>query len=145
MRVIELIDPALEYLKQQLELVKDLPPMELNVRQRDNITIKKEQVRLLFRNGSSGESWHGSSLGRWFTSILKRASVRHRGPNQCRHTFANQALSNYVPKEWVARQLGHTNTTMNNKHYGRWTPQASRSMAGMVSQMMGFRPASAGV
>ena len=117
----------------------DLAPVEIEVRQRDNVTIKNEQVRFLFRNGASGEPWHASSVGRWFTSILKRAGVRHRGPNQCRHTFASQALSNYVPKEWVARQLGHMTTAMIDKHYGRWIPQDSRSMAGIVSQMMGFR------
>ncbi|MGB4344348.1 MAG: site-specific integrase, partial [Moraxellaceae bacterium] len=114
--------------------------VEITIRQRDNVTIKTEQVRFLLRNGASGEPRHVSSVGR-FASILKRAGVRHRGPNQCRHTFASQALSNYVPKEWVARQLGHMTTVMIDKHYGRWIPQDSRSMAGMVSQMMGFRAA----
>ncbi|MOA57240.1 Phage integrase family protein [compost metagenome] len=88
----------------------------------------------------SGGPWHASSVGRWLTAHLKRARVRHRGPNQCRHTFASQALSCYVPVEWVARQLGHTDTTMVKKHYGRWIPADTRSMAGIVSQMMGFRP-----
>ncbi len=107
--------------------------------QRDNVTKKRENVKFVFRNGVSGEPWHASSVGRWFTGHLKRAGVRHRGPNQCRHTFASQALSSYVPVEWVARQLGHTDTTMVKKHYGRWIPSDTRSMAGMVSQMMGFR------
>ena len=40
--------------------------------------------------------------------------------------------------EWVARQLGHTDTTRVKKHYGRWIPSDTRSMAGIVSQMMGF-------
>lgn len=138
-RRVELIDPALELIKAQIQKVKDLPAVEIEVKQRDNITIKKEQVRFLFRNGRSKEPWHTSSMTRWFASALRRAGVRHRGPNQCRHTFASQALSNYVPKEWLARQLGHTSTTMINKHYARWIPQDSRSMAGMVSQLMGFR------
>ncbi len=138
-RFVELIDPALAFVKEQLEEVTDLPAVEVVVRQRDNVTVKTEQVRFLFRNGKSHEPWHASSLGRWFTGILKRAGVRHRGPNQCRHTFASQALSNYVPMEWLARQLGHTSTAMIRRHYGRWIRQDSRSMAGMVSRMMGFR------
>ncbi|MDT4852436.1 Phage integrase family protein [compost metagenome] len=85
------------------------------------------------------EPWHASSVGRWFTGHLKRAGVRHRDPNQCRHTFASQGLSSYVPVEWVARQQGHTDTTMVKKQYGRWIPSDNRSMAGVVSQMMGFR------
>ena len=113
--------------------------MPVEVIQRDNVKRKKEAIRFVFRNGSSGMPWNPASVNRWFTSILKRAKVRHRGPNQCRHTFASQALSSYVPIEWVARQLGHTDTGMVKKHYGRWIPEDTKSMAGMVSQMMGFR------
>lgn len=112
----------------------------MDVIQRDNNTVKRENVRFVFRNGQSGEPWHASSLLRWFTAHLKTVGVRHRGPNQCRHTFASQALSSYVPIEWVARQLGHTDTTMVKKHYGRWIPGDTKSLAGLVSQMMGFRP-----
>lgn len=138
-RLVELIDPAIEHLRKQLDETGELPAVTVEVVQRDNVTKKRENVKFVFRNGVSGEPWHASSVGRWFTGHLKRAGVRHRGPNQCRHTFASQALSSYVPVEWVARQLGHADTTMVKKHYGRWIPSDTRSMAGMVSQMMGFR------
>ena len=78
-------------------------------------------------------------VSKWFTEHLKKADVRHRGANQCRHTFVSQALSSYVPVEWVARQLGHTDATMVRKHYGRWMPRDTNSMAGIVSEMMDFR------
>lgn len=143
-RTIELIQPALQYLKKQAQFTADLPGTWVEVVQRDNITTKREYVRFVFRNAVSGEPWYGSSLGRWFTSHLKKAGVRHRGPNQCRHTFASQALSSYVPVEWVARQLGHSDTTMVKKHYGRWIPTDTKSMATMVSQMMGFGPGDSG-
>ena len=139
-RSVELIAPALEQLHKQFEVTGNFAPVQVEVVQRDNVTIKKEAVRFVFRNGVSGEPWHASSVGRWFAGHLKRAGVRHRGPNQCRHTFASQALSSYVPVEWVARQLGHTDTTMVRKHYGRWIPGDTRSMADMVSKMMGFSP-----
>ncbi|MBD8493879.1 Arm DNA-binding domain-containing protein [Pseudomonas syringae] len=140
-RLVELIDPALEYLKQQFAETGELPAVTISVTQRDNVTKKRENVRFVFRNDSSGEPWHASSVNRWFTGHLKRAGVRHRGPNQCRHTFASQAVSSYVPLEWVARQLGHTDTTMVKRHYGRWIPNDTKSMAALVSQMMGFRDA----
>lgn len=139
-RKLELIDPAIAYLRLQHQITSQLPAVTVDVVQRDNITIKREQVRFVFRNGQSGEPWHASSLGRWFAGHLKSVGVRHRGPNQCRHTFASQALSSYVPIEWVARQLGHSDTTMVKKHYGRWIPGDTKSLAGLVSQMMGFRP-----
>jgi integrase len=55
------------------------------------------------------------------------------------HWFANQALSSYVPLEWVARQLGHADTAMVKKHYGCRLPDDTKSMAAIISQMMGFK------
>lgn len=78
-RAVELIDPAIDYLRRQLEETAHLPPVAITVLQRDNITTKRENVRFVFRNGISGEPWHASSLGRWFTGILKSAGIRHRG------------------------------------------------------------------
>ena len=138
-RFVELIDPAMSLLKLIVKETKAPEPEEICVTQRDNVTVRNEGIRLLFRNCTSGEPWNGKTLSKWFTAHLKRAGVRHRGANQCRHTFASQALSSYVPVEWVARQLGHNDTSMVRKHYGRWIPGNTKSMAGQVSQMMGFR------
>lgn len=137
-RVVELIAPALERLRDHAQYTAHLPAQTVKVIQRDNVTIKSECIRFVFRNGQGGHPWHTSSVGRWLQTHLAKAGVRNRGPNQCRHTFASQALSSYVPIEWVARQLGHTDTTMVKKHYGRWIPSDTKSMAGMVSRMMGF-------
>lgn len=138
-RTVELIDPAIAVLRAAIEVAKNSAPMLVTVTQRDNVTTRKESIRLLFRSSTSGLPWNGKTVSTWFTAHLKKAGVRHRGANQCRHTFASQALSSYVPVEWVARQLGHADTTMVRKHYGRWIPSDTKSMAGMVSQMMGFR------
>lgn len=138
-RVVELIDPALELMRQIVAAAKDAPTIEITVIQRDNITSKKMKVRFLFHSSTSGLLWSGKTLSNWFTAHLKKAEVRHRGANQCRHTFASQMLSSYVPVEWVARQLGHADTTMVRKHYGRWIPKDTKSMAGIVSKMLGFR------
>lgn len=99
---------------------------------------KREKITLLFRSSVNQRPWSGRSLSEWFTGPLKLSKVRHRGANQCRHTFASQALSSYVPIEWVARQLGHSDTTMVKKHYGRWIPANTKSMAKMVSENDGI-------
>lgn len=138
-RVIELIDPALALMREIVADAKDAVVEEITVIQRDNITVKNMKVRLLFRSSTSGLLWNGKTLSNWFTAHLKKAGVPHRGANQCRHTFASQMLSSYVPVEWVARQLGHADTTMVRKHYGRWIPNDTKSMAGIVSNMLGFR------
>lgn len=138
-RVVELIDPALDLMREIVAAAQEAPCEEIKVIQRDNITIKKQKVQFLFRSSTSGLLWNGRTLSNWFTEHLKKAGVRHRGANQCRHTFASQMLSSYVPVEWVARQLGHADTTMVRKHYGRWIPNDTKSMAGIVSKMLGFR------
>lgn len=138
-RTVELIDPAIELLREAMAEAEHASPVAIAVTQRDNVTKRTESIRLLFRSSTSGLPWNGKTVSTWFTSHLKKAGVRHRGANQCRHTFASQALSSYVPAEWVARQLGHTDTTMVRKHYGRWIPSDTKSMAAIVSQMMGFR------
>jgi integrase len=40
--------------------------------------------------------------------------------------------------EWLARQPGHSDTSMIKKHYARWIPSDTKSMTGMVSGMRGF-------
>ncbi|MCX2898333.1 tyrosine-type recombinase/integrase [Pseudomonas mandelii] len=138
-RVVELIYPALELMREIVTAAKEATAVEITVIQRDNITSKKMKVRFLFHSSTSGLLWSGKTVSKWFTAHLKKAQVRHRGANQCRHTFASQALSSYVPVEWVARQLGHSDTTMVRKHYGRWIPRDTKSMAAFVSEQMGFR------
>ena len=137
-RFVELISPAYNHLMQILAEVEGSSPEEIEVTQRDAITKRKEKITLLFRNSVSQRPWNGRTLSEWFTDHLKRSNVRHRGANQCRHTFASQVLSSYVPIEWVSRQLGHSDTTMVKKHYGRWLPDDTKSMAATISQMMGF-------
>jgi integrase len=139
LRFVKLIYPALALLDDTLKDAEAAAPLQITVTERDNVTEKQEEVRLLFRNCISGLLWTAKTDSKWFTKHLKRSGVRNRGANQCRHTFASQALSSYVPAEWVARQLGHTDTTMVRKHYGRWIPGDTKSMAAIVSQMMGFR------
>ncbi|MFV3415349.1 tyrosine-type recombinase/integrase [Pseudomonas sp. NY15436] len=139
LRFVELTDPFLALLDDIFKDAECAAPMQTTVTHRDNVTEKQEEVRLLFRNCISGLPWTAKTVSKWLTPHLKRNGVRHRGANQCRHTFANQALSSYVPVEWVARQLGHTDATMVRKHYGRWIPTDTKSMASLVSQMMGFR------
>ncbi|MCB5226247.1 DUF3596 domain-containing protein [Alishewanella sp. 16-MA] len=134
-RVIELLDPAIRYLKQQMQYTAMLPAKEFAVKNRDNITKRSDKIRLVFMNGDM--PWSQSTYRTWFEPHLRKAKVRHRGPNQCRHTFASQLLTSYVPMEWIARQLGHSDTTMIKKHYGKWIPKDSKRQADLISQMLG--------
>jgi integrase len=53
---------------------------------------------------------------------LKNAGVRYRNPYQCRHTYASLLLSAGENMLWLAKQMGHTDTEMLIKTYGKWIP-----------------------
>jgi hypothetical protein len=45
---------------------------------------------------------------------------------ECRHTFAPSALVAGKTPEWVARTLGHVDTSVVYKTYGRYIPNLTR-------------------
>lgn len=142
-RTVELIEPAKQWLLAQKEHTLMLMPTIIQTIQRDNNTKREEVVNFVFMNTyfdahRPPAPYTPASAARWFKTLLQKSKVRYRGINQCRHTFASQALSCYVPLEWVSRQLGHNDTTMVKKHYSKWIPKDTKSMAAWVSESMGF-------
>ena len=61
--------------------------------------------------------------------LLRKAKVAHRNPYQCRHTFASTMVSGGESIYWVAKQLGHTDTSMVVRTYGKWLPKDKRADA----------------
>lgn len=142
-RRIELLEPALYWLKKQKRFTYQNEPVEIQVTQEDSNTKSTELITYVFLNDQTRQNnkkpvpFTQSSMERWFKIFLESVDIRSRGPNQCRHTFASQALSNYVPLEWVARQLGHTDIQMLKEHYGKWIPDDAKPMAKVIGEMMG--------
>ena len=58
--------------------------------------------------------------------VIKKAGVRYRRMYETRHTFASWALAAGETSEWVARTLGHVDTTMVYRVYGRYIPNLTR-------------------
>ncbi len=139
-RQVELIAPAIEALKEQMQHTYMLEPLAVQVLRRDNKTVKTEQLRFVFMNTNLMKPHANETVirARFFTYHLKKAKVRHRGPGNCRHTFASQMLTIGMPKEWVAVQLGHTSTKMIDRHYGKWISEDAPGMAGMASRLLGY-------
>lgn len=78
----------------------------------------------VFLNPNTGEHWHeAKALNRAFARACRDAGVRRRYVYQLRHTFATWALSSGENPSWIAKQMGHTDTAMLFKHYGKWMPQ----------------------
>ena len=57
-----------------------------------------------------------------WTAFLRLAGVRYRNPYQTRHTYASMLLSNGENPLWVAKQMGHVDTEMITRTYGKWIP-----------------------
>lgn len=76
---------------------------------------------LVFLNPTYQARWTGDKpiRGRW-EKILLLAGVRYRNPYQTRHTFASNLLMLGANPLYVATQLGHVDTTLLFRTYGKW-------------------------
>jgi integrase len=106
-RIIKLLGPALEALKQQKAFTY----------------LAGKHV---FHNPRHNEPWAGDQPIRktLWTPALKKAKVRYRRPYQTRHTYASMMLSAGEHPMWVAGQMGHADWSMIARTYGKWMPEA---------------------
>ncbi len=76
---------------------------------------------LVFLNPLYDEQWAGDKpIHRRWRRILRLAGVRYRNPYQTRHTFASSLLMLGPNQLYVATQMGHVDTTMVQRTYGKW-------------------------
>ena len=95
----------------------------------------------VFIKPATGEPfWEDRSLARDFRIDCEAAGVRYRGPNQCRHTYATWALSSGENPSWIAKQMGHSDTLMLFKTYGRWMPQIDPLAGSKMVMAAGVAP-----
>lgn len=106
-RMIALRPSLTSVLEQQKELTKDTqsPYVFMNTFGRP---IKQDKLR---------ELWERA---------LNRAELLYRRMYEIRHTFASWALTLGEAPEWVARVLGHVDTSMVYKTYGRYIPNLTK-------------------
>ncbi|MCJ8337086.1 MAG: tyrosine-type recombinase/integrase [Pseudomonadales bacterium] len=140
-REIELLQPAIEAIKEQKVNSYIIPAIEIRVIQESTRTVDTELWRPAWRNSLYGNAHNsdGAVRDRFWKHHLVLSKVRYSGPNHARHTFASQLLSTgMISKDWTAQQMGHTNTKMLDDHYAKWIPEDAPPMADMVNKIMGF-------
>lgn len=71
----------------------------------------------------------------WYP-LLRLLDLEKRRPYQTRHTAATLWLGAGENPEWVARQLGHTNTEMLFKTYSRYVPNLTRSDGAAMEHLL---------
>ena len=90
----------------------------------------------VFVNPNTGAGWHEDrGLARAFKKDCEAAQVRYRYPYQLRHTFASWALSSGENPAWVAKQMGHADTLMLFRVYGKWIPQVDPSAGSKMARI----------
>lgn len=71
----------------------------------------------------------------WFP-LLRHLGLARRRPYQTRHTAATLWLGAGENPEWVARQLGHSDTTMLFKTYSRFVPNLTRRDGSAMERLL---------
>ncbi len=140
-RTIDLLEPAIKILEDQQLKTFMQPAKKVEVRRRNNVTKNEQSLRFIFLNEAPEADdglWKKKSTQEAYRTILRKAKIRHRGANQCRHTFASMLLTKYVPIDLVSTILGHSNTETTRKHYAKIIPQDRPNMAKLISGIMGI-------
>ena len=87
-----------------------------------SVTAGRAGANLIFHH-ADGRPWNKSNQARPMKEACARAGiVPPVGIHQLRHTWASHAVMNGAPLLVVARNLGHTDTHMVEKHYGHLAP-----------------------
>jgi integrase len=71
----------------------------------------------------------------WYPT-LDAAGLRRRRPYQTRHTAATLWLAAGENPEWIARQMGHSNTQMLFRVYSRYVPNLTRRDGSAMEQLL---------
>ncbi|AKJ94967.1 integrase [Thioalkalivibrio versutus] len=83
-------------------------------------------------------SYHNVNYRIWYPT-LKKAGLKRRNPYQTRHTAATLWLASGESPEWIARQMGHSNTKMLFTVYSRYVPNLTRQDGSAIDRLLTSR------
>ncbi len=120
-RHINLLPAALDVLKQLKEDTYYQPKMKdvIHANNQKSITIERRRVFLSRDNQPYLRPELTTAPKQWANWLIK-AGISHRPAYQLRHTYASRMLMNGARTTWLAEQMGHSDTGMIDKIYGKW-------------------------
>lgn len=90
----------------------------------EQLKYKKSGTDFVFHNPNTGNNFISTDAFRkHWVRIFSSLNIKYRNPYQMRHTFASMLLSNGENALKVAKYLGHKDTEMVTKIYGKYIPQ----------------------
>ncbi|MBX9597146.1 MAG: site-specific integrase [Burkholderiales bacterium] len=100
-----------------------LPQAEIALIQQFEITGRQNDF--VFHNPTYNLPWaNDQAIRQQWQKLFKDGKVRYRYFYQTRHTYASTLLTNGENIAWIATQLGHINTEMVIKSYGKFIPDS---------------------
>jgi len=100
---------------------------------------KRRSDRLFTKD--DGSAWEKSHQNRPMQDACDRAKINPAlGINQLRHTYASLAIKNGVELIYIARNFGHSDTRMVEKHYGHIRDSDFAKAIRKDAPRFGFKP-----
>lgn len=81
----------------------------------------------VFCTGNGTPLDHNAVTKRVWYPLLRRLGLPKRNPYQMRHTAGTLWLASGESPEWIAKQMGHSNTEMLFRVYSRYVPNLTRN------------------
>ncbi|MDA8489662.1 tyrosine-type recombinase/integrase [Kluyvera sp. Awk 3] len=127
-RVIHLIQPAIDALKDQAELTRLGKQHQIKVMTREYGHSITQPCTFVFnpklndKTHRAGDCFSVNSISNVWDAAMRRAGIRHRKAYQSRHTYACWSLSVGANPSFIAAQMGHADAQMVFQVYGAWMP-----------------------
>ncbi|ECX5405879.1 tyrosine-type recombinase/integrase, partial [Salmonella enterica] len=141
-RVIYLIQPAIDALRNQAQLTRLGRQFEVEVKLREYGQSVIQPCTFVFspqcvkRGPRTGYHYAVNSINKIWAPIIKRAGIRYRNAYQSRHTYACWSLSAGANLNFIATQMGHTDAQMVYKVYGKWMSEKSAEQVSLLNQAL---------
>ncbi|EEP9438267.1 site-specific integrase [Salmonella enterica subsp. enterica serovar Reading] len=141
-RVIHLIQPAIDVLKNQAELTRLGKQQQVEVKLREYGRTTTHSCTFTFnpkltdKTNKAGYHYAVSSINRTWESAIKRAGIRRRNAYQSRHTYACWSLAVGANPNFIANQMGHANAQMVYNVYGAWMTDNNQQQVNILNQSL---------
>lgn len=142
-RVIHLIQPAIDTLKNRAEMTRLGRQYQIEVKLREYGRSTMHPCTFIFnpqvtrKNSYAGHHYSVRSVSSIWETVTKRAGIRYRKAYQSRHTYACWSLSAGANPTFIASQMGHSSAQMVYSVYGASDGRKQRR-AGFLAESEAF-------
>lgn len=141
-RVINLIKPAIDVLKNQAEMTRLGKQYKVEVKLREYGRTEMHPCTFVFnpqiatRNSLAGHHYAVGSVNQSWEVAMRRAGIRYRKAYQSRHTYACWSLAAGANPNFIAKQMGHADAQMVYRVYGKWMAENNQDQIVILNQKL---------